>query len=257
LVDPVTALIEEQRDLGNLVITSEKRDYIVELTSKYPTICGKSFDEHKMINSFQDPGWVDSNQQGVDIDQMYLSYKGKRTPEMTEKWDRDMPEFIKDMLEHGRVREETFDLLGYPVDTDACGNEYPLSQNIVTQPSRQRFIIMNNEKMKDAFRRAEAAKFVGRELSTADTAEEVRWRNDVLEKNETVERAIHKFFKRDLNSSSELFVTDEAVPISVLAKRGMPIESFIRARKMTSRNDKSFVPPKAKGKTLNIALGWC
>ena len=57
---------------------------------------------------------------------------------MKTKWTRGLPVLIKDMMRYGRIHEETFEALGYPIDTDGSGKEYParLQPNIIDSGSQ-------------------------------------------------------------------------------------------------------------------------
>ena len=169
---------------------------------------------------------------GVDIDVGYNTFRGKRSPEMTAKWDSHLPILIKDVLSHGRVLEETFDRLGYEIDKDLNGNEYPLSTAVFTQHQRQRATDMTHQVNLEGFRQLELVKIVGKESDTAAIAVEKRWREEQLLDNKKVEVEIYKYLNRDLEKD-ELFTDDDPLPTEVLAKQGIKLNAFVRVGRMT------------------------
>jgi len=89
--------------------------------------------------------FIDNSLQGVDVLKMLKSYKGKVMQEMKNRWIDHLPIFINEMLEHGHIREETFESLGYPIDADPTGKQYPLPEaSRGTQHHRMRFEIMTH-----------------------------------------------------------------------------------------------------------------
>lgn len=260
VITVVEKKLQELRDSEDLVITSSKNDCIVGIASIYNSIASKSFDRKSIIQSFQVPGWLCSKQQGVDLDVAYNQYKGPRTIELREQWDRDLPVLIQDMLRHGRVLESTFDRLGYPNDMDQSGTEYPLSAAVITQHHRQRCTIMTNEELSEGFRLAEVGNIVSNESAEAAVAGEQNWRTDILEKNAIVEELILDSFGGEeigdsivdviANVTTEDFIPDDMVKL--FGRRGVPTDAFVRARCSTSQHDNSFKPPKSKGKADKV-----
>jgi hypothetical protein len=252
--------LQELRDKGDLLIAATKYDCICWIAAIYNSITYKSFDRKSIVQSFQIPGWVCNKQIGVDLEAVYNTFKGLRTIEMREKWDQDLPRLIKDVLEHGRVLESTFDELEYPVDTDSNGKEYPLSTALYTQHSRQRCTVMTHDKNCEGFRLAEEGNIESRESAEVAIANEQNWRSYILEKNAIVEQLVQDNLESvdGVDSFTGLigeYTTEDYVPdeiIKLFEKRGVPTDAFVRARCTTSQHDSSFKAPKNKGKAEKV-----
>ena len=213
-------------------------------------------------------GIVDANRQGVDIIAMFNTFKGQRTIELSEKWMRDIPILAKDFLRHGRVQESTFDQLGYPIDTDMKGNTYSLPEEaIATQTHRQRMLHLNHKEMIPLLSRASTEIIAAEETSAAAIAQEENWRITQLQGSIEMERLLHQINAEKNRNEGELldgpsindfpdllyepdWLSVYTFPIdsSEMTKGGLPIQQFVRARRMSSSNDKSFKPPPRIGK---------
>ena len=205
---------------------------------------------------------------------MLNTFKGQRAAEQSEKWMKDIPILAKDFLRHGRVQESTFDELGYPIDTDMRGNTYELPEEaIATQTHRQRMLHLNHQEMIPLLSRASTEIIAAQETSEAAIAQEENWRITQLEGSIEMERLLHQINEeknRDESGWGELLDDPNFLSINVfpellnepdwlsnyefpidsneMTKRGLPIQQFVRARRMTSSNDKSFKPPPRIGK---------
>ena len=99
-----------------------------------------------MINGFVIVGQLNKETlQGPDTYVIMGRLKGAYTVEERDQWIRDIPVLIQELRQFGYIREETFDKLGYPVDTDEKGQEHKLTSNILTQHHRQRFTMPDNQ----------------------------------------------------------------------------------------------------------------
>ena len=119
LVLPLTIELHSLRDLGMLVITAKKVDLIVNGDIRMPTVLRKSYGKRGISNAFEIPGFTGKSQQGVDLHNLFDTYKVSLTNDQRKKWIADLPILIKCMLEKGRIPESIFDELEYPTNTDS------------------------------------------------------------------------------------------------------------------------------------------
>ena len=197
LTQKVTAALYHLRDKGEINLSAEKLTNVINCISRVPTVINKSYDERSIIQAFVRPGWIGEGGQGVDVLKMFQSYKAKLTQEMKDKWIQDLPSLIKEMIQLGRIREETFDSLGYPVDTDKTGKAHNLPEDaITTQHHRQRFTMMTHPKLLGLFRQATTSAIAVEVLNRAALAEEEQWLLEQLEVNTKFEQMLHGFYKR-------------------------------------------------------------
>lgn len=120
-----------------------------------------------------------------------------------------------------------------------CVRRHLTCLSIYTQHHRQRATNMTRKVNCNGFSEIDLAKIAGKESSAAAIAEEERWKEAELEKNQQVEAVIYSHFKRD-PEKDELFKDGHEFPIALFAKHGpQPIDSFACVRCMASKNDKS------------------
>jgi hypothetical protein len=160
---------------GHLDIEADKKKMINNLAGRVGNVVRLAFDEKSVLDSFVKAGFIDSKCQGVDVLKIIGTVKRPVSEEMKQKIIGDLPRFVAEMIRYGRISEDTFDELNYPVDTDLKGNEYHLPDNWETQPHRQRTLILHNQTHIDAFRQIEEAKMKISESAKAEAAKEIRW----------------------------------------------------------------------------------
>lgn len=231
LTDTVTQMLQAERNAKNLVVSAPKMKLMINAITHYANFCQKSFNESSIVESFVKPGLLDETLQGPDVLKMFGTYKGERPTDMTQKWIKDLPTFIKDVAQFGYVKEETFDRLEYPIDMDLQGNEYPLPTNVATQHHMQRSTILNHEHLMEAFRQASVSRIVSQESSASDLAREQRWRNEQLQGSAKIESILHQAHGNDpVSSERELLSTYkpklDTIPLS---REACPLQNLFDA----------------------------
>ena len=119
-----------------------------------PTVFLKSNNKQSISDSFIIPGFIDSKQQGVDLDNVFESYKLTPTNDMKKKWINTLAILVRSMLKRGRILEKEFDGLDYLIDTDSSNREYPLLGAFLMRHSSQQCTIMKNPELMSNFFRA-------------------------------------------------------------------------------------------------------
>lgn len=98
----------------------------------------KSYTESSIIDSFLRPGYLDTNTslQAPDMNMLFLTYKERPMVEQRKKWEIDCIEITRTMISSGRVLDDDFETMGYPIDMDSGGGEHPLSEVFASQNHR-------------------------------------------------------------------------------------------------------------------------
>lgn len=113
-----------------MVITSTKLKLLVAAISRVPEITRLSYLPRNIVQSFARTGIVDKSLQGMDVIKMLGTFKGPKTLEKTQKWQKDIVPLGQDFIANGSLKESTF-------DSDSQGVLYPLLNALATQPHRQ------------------------------------------------------------------------------------------------------------------------
>ena len=86
-------------DLGQLNFTSSKWEEIRDMVVRAPSAIRLSYAEKKIKKSFTRPGWSDEEtQQGPDLLMLFKTLKRARTSDERERWERDLPRLVKEIL---------------------------------------------------------------------------------------------------------------------------------------------------------------
>jgi hypothetical protein len=123
-------MLQRERNDGNLVITSTKLKLMIAAISCVPEITRLSYLPRNIVQSFARTGIVDKSLQGMDVIKMLGTFKGPKTLEKTQKWQKDIVPLGQDFIANGFLKESTF-------DSDSQGVLYPLLNALATQPHRQ------------------------------------------------------------------------------------------------------------------------
>jgi len=262
LVRPLTETLHCLRDEGKLITSAKKMHHIVNAVSRLPTVLRKSYSESSIIESFLGPGFLDTSLQAPDMNRLFLTYKERPTVEQRKKWEVDCVEITRTMISGGRVLEDDFQSMGYPIDTDSGGGEHPLSEAFASQHHRQRCTIMTNPTLIGDFEQAKMAlqmrdaSTMAEENARLSSVDDERWRDQILEDNTAYEGELHKLHGRTSGDRCrDDFLDDETRSQRVLKhvaqKRGQ-CKPFVQARKMQRKGDSSFKEPKCVGKLKGL-----
>ena len=249
LLNVIAEQLQHFRDIGELNICAKTMEHIVNMGIRMPTILQKSCDSKSLQKAFFVPGILDSSQQGPDFDRIVATYKKQVTVELKKQIEDEAPLQIKEFRRKGRFIEESFDDYNHPTDHDSDGQEHPLSVSFALQHHRQRCTMLTNEQVIGDF----AAAFSGadepataQENARNERADEMRWRDQILNENASYESKLVKAAGRSLDDPPELLrsdLQDGQLPnhiLSSIAKLRGECKSFVLARCVTSKNDPAF-----------------
>ena len=126
---------------------------------------------------------------------------------MKKQIEDEAPLQIKEFRRKGRFIEESFDDYNHPTDHDSDGQEHPLSVSFALQHHRQRCTMLTNEQVIGDF----AAAFSGadepataQENARNERADEMRWRDQILNENASYKSKLVKAAGRLLDDPPEL-----------------------------------------------------
>eukprot|EP00984_Skeletonema_dohrnii_P027868 scaffold17562_cov140-Skeletonema_dohrnii-CCMP3373.AAC.3 len=239
---------------GKLIIAAGKRNNIVSCTARCPSAVHLAYNERSTAEAFVLTGMLDESLQAPDIFTLFGQLKRSYTTTESAKWLTDMPTIVKEFLQYGHVREndqdDTFAVLGYPVDTDSSGNEHQLSRAFATQHHRQRCTIMTSDHVQSALAQKHGNQAaIARENAEQDRIAEKRWREEVLHLNATFEDSLVANLEgcgtRSDLESAEIF------PLELPKMLGKYVAAFVMARSLKS-SDRKFQKSMNFGSPENV-----
>lgn len=255
LAPHVDAELKRLEDVYNINIRAGKRGCIKGLIERIPNAIRKSCSERVIVNSFAVPGQIDRKTlAGYNVYEAFGMLKRAWTIQEAAKWLKDLPVLIREMHDKGFISEATFKRLGYPLDRDLDGKEWPLTASVTTQHSRQRCTCPSTPHLRVLI---QCLIGVAQQKGLDAIANDKKARMLILELNRECEHILMRKLGLPLDSSRSFLVGAILEQFFDKGNKGIGnkhLKSFILARTCESPRERGSKLPSAKGTLENGRL---